>query len=416
MDFDVFVPDGSTRISLAVVRSLGRKGYRVACGDDRLFSMSTHSKYCTKPFRYPSPSNSIKKYHDWLIDFLKKHNVKVYLPILDITTKHAVKNQEEIMKYTNMYVPDYDSYISLFQKNRVSKIAKKIGLNIPNSIEITDQKDLNKVKELNFPVIIKAIESAGGKGNRICNDYEEVLGNYNYLKEMYGECIVSEYFPPGGDSIGVSCLIDENKDPVNVFCHKRLRQYPPEGGQSVLCKSYEHKEAKEAAIKLLKHVNYKGIALVEFKINPEDGKLYLIEVNTRFWGSINLPISLGMDFPHNVYKLALGKKVKKNVNYDLGVMCRWYAGEFLYLLRAPNLFSHIKELFRINRPNLHYMDIDKRDIMPSVFRFLSLVYALNPKIFNQFVLPKPQLKVNLNNSYKFSLSNFYKKFYLKYSK
>jgi len=125
MYFDVFVPDGSTRISLAVVRSLGKKGYRVACGDERLFSMSTHSKYCTKSFRYPSPLKSIKKYHRWLIGFLKKNKVKVYLPILDITTKHSVKNQKEIMKYTNMYVPDYDSYISMFQKNRVFKIAKK---------------------------------------------------------------------------------------------------------------------------------------------------------------------------------------------------------------------------------------------------------------------------------------------------
>jgi len=415
MDFDVFVPDGSTRISLAVVRSLGKKGYKVACGDERLLSMSAYSKYCIKSFRYPPTSKSIKKYHYWLIDFLKKNNVKVYLPILDITTKHAVQNQEEISKYTKMYVPDYESYLSLSQKNRALKIARKIGLNVPESIEITNKNDLNKVKKLNYPVIIKAIECAGGRGNRICNEYKEVLNNYDYLDKTYGKCIVSEYFPPGGDSLGVSCLIGENNDIINVFCHKKLKQYPPEGGQSVLCKSYEHKEAKEAAIKILRYVKYKGVALVELKINPKDGKLYFMEVNPRFWGSISLPIVAGIDFPYNVYKLALGEKVKKKHSYRKGIMCRWYAGEFLYLFRAPNVLLQLKEMVKINKPNLYYMDIDKKDILPSIVRLLSVVYALDPKILRQIVLPKPKLinKKNSNDSDKAGLLNLYRRVHSK---
>jgi predicted ATP-grasp superfamily ATP-dependent carboligase len=399
MDFDVFVPDGTTRISLAVVRSLGRKGYKVACGDERLLSMTAASKYCLKSFRYPPTSKSIKKYHHWLIDFLKKNNVKVYLPILDDTTKHAVQNQEEISKYTKLYLPDYESYISVSQKNRASEIARKIGSNVPKSIEITNKRDLDKVKKLNFPVIIKAIECAGGRGNKICNEYEEVLDNYDYLEKKFGKCIVSEYFPPGGDAIGVACLIGENKNIINVFCHKRLKQYPPEGGQSVLCESYEHKEAKEAAIKILHYANYKGIALIEFKVNPNDGKLYFIEVNPRFWGSINLPMAVGIDFPHNVYKLALGEKVERKHSYKLGVMCRWYAGEFLYLFKAQNVLLQLKDLFRINRPDLYYMDIDKKDIMPSIVRLLSVVYAFDPEIFKQIILPKPKPKnKKINNS------------------
>lgn len=384
---DVFIPDGSTRITLAMVRSLGRRGLKVACGDSRLLTMAPFSKYCMKSVRYPSPERSVEKYHRWLIRFLKENNVKVYIPVLDATTKHAVLNQEEISRYSNVFLPERDSYLSMLQKHRSNEIARDLGLNVPEFIAVHSKKDLSRVKELQYPVIIKAAESAGAKGNRICHDFKEVTKYYRTLKSKYDQIMIAEYFPPGGDAIGVSCLMGEEGKVHNLFCHRRLKQYPPEGGQSVICESYHHPEAMDMAIKLLKHTGYKGIALVEFKVNPENGKLYFLEVNTRFWGSLQLPISSGMDFASQMYDLAVGNKVER-LEYRKGVRCRWYAGEFLYLLRAHDKLKQLRDIFRIRMPNTFNMDLDRDDIVPSVMRIISTVYVFEPRIFKQTFLPK----------------------------
>ena len=85
--------------------------------------------------------------------------------------------------------------------------------------------------------------------------------------------------------------------PVAFFAHKRLRERPPWGGVSVLSESAEpDPRLKALARQLLDDACWHGVAMVEFKVAP-DGTPYLMEINTRFWGSLQLAIDAGVDFP-----------------------------------------------------------------------------------------------------------------------
>jgi predicted ATP-grasp superfamily ATP-dependent carboligase len=72
--------------------------------------------------------------------------------------------------------------------------------------------------------------------------------------------------------------------------------------------------------------------MVEFKVAP-DGTPYLMEVNARFWGSLQLAIDAGVDFPHLLYQLAVGEKPGPVNGYKVGVRSRWLLGDLdsLYL-------------------------------------------------------------------------------------
>jgi len=80
--------------------------------------------------------------------------------------------------------------------------------------------------------------------------------------------------------------------------------------------------------------------MVEFKVAP-DGTPYLMEINTRFWGSLQLAIDAGVDFPWLLYQLASGITPDPIPEYNVGVRLRWLLGDLdsLYLTLRDRRYS-----------------------------------------------------------------------------
>jgi len=79
-------------------------------------------------------------------------------------------------------------------------------------------------------------------------------------------------------------------------------------------------------------LEWTGVAMVEFKQDARTSRYYLMEVNPRFWGSLQLAIDAGADFPWHLVRLALGEKVAPSHRWRVGVRSRWEWGEVDYLL------------------------------------------------------------------------------------
>ena len=65
--------------------------------------------------------------------------------------------------------------------------------------------------------------------------------------------------------------------------------------------------------------------MFEFRYNPVTADWVLLEVNARFWGSLPLPLSLGVDFPRFLYELMARNTEVPQVNYSAGIMARNFA-------------------------------------------------------------------------------------------
>ena len=70
-----------------------------------------------------------------------------------------------------------------------------------------------------------------------------------------------------------------------AFQHVRLHEPPRGGGSSYRMSTALTPELLDASVRLLKSVDYTGVAMVEFKVDPKTGRWALMEVNGRFWGS-----------------------------------------------------------------------------------------------------------------------------------
>ena len=100
-----------------------------------------------------------------------------------------------------------------------------------------------------------------------------------------------------GDGVGVFALCDRGETRM-LFSHRRLREKPPWGGVSVLRESIAvDPVAADYRRRLLRALGWHGVAMVEFKRERATGVPFLMEINGRFWGSLQLAIDAGLDFP-----------------------------------------------------------------------------------------------------------------------
>ena len=378
---NILILDGMERSALAATRSLGRKGCNVFVCDASPLSLAGSSKHCTQYLQTPSPEKNPRDFIDTLLDIIKHHGIDVLLPMSDISTA-TVLNAPEIVKAVKIPCPSYATYNDVTNKTSLFKLASKHAIPIPNTYFIDHISELdNLVDRLSFPIVIKPSKSRILKKNqwiRTHVQYAETkeklfatIQQHEWLKDF--PFMLQQYI--SGQGQGIFAFYNNGRA-VTFFSHKRLREKPPSGGVSVLCESTEVNPVMQSiAAKLLDTVGWHGVAMVEFKVAP-DGTPYLMEINGRFWGSLQLSIDSGIDFPYLAYLLALGRELPTVSSYKTGVRSRWLLGDLdhLYLrLKEP---SHTRGIGRKLR---------------DIYEFLKLYQHNTRHEINRIDDPKPFL-------------------------
>ncbi len=310
--------------------------------DETTTTLAGSSKYCKETFTYPSPYEYPEEFLRVVSNESNQRNINVIFPMTEISAYLVLKHRD-LFKDIAIPFGAFEAFDVLSDKWRVFELAQMLGVPAPrthfakNGAEISDF-----MSQLESPVVIKPYRS------RILLDRRWVATSVQYMRtlseleatirgtEYLRRCpfLVQEYIQ--GEGRGIFALYDQGK-PVVVFAHKRLREKPPSGGVSVLSESIEVDSGlRESAIKILDYAKWHGVAMVEFKVSS-DGRPYLIEVNPRFWGSLQLAIDAGIDFPYLLYQLAMGERLEAVNGYKIGMRSRWLLGDLDHLyLRFKN--------------------------------------------------------------------------------
>jgi D-aspartate ligase len=149
---------------------------------------------------------------------------------------------------------------------------------------------------------------------------DQLLACYGQMREAGVELLVQERIE-GAESrlYAVYLYLDRASDPIASFVMQKQRQWPPGYGNGSYSIGCRRDDVVDLSVKLLKALGYRGIANVEFKQDPKDGQLKLIEVNVRAGNRIALAIDSGVDLPYIAYRDALGEPVAPVDTYEVGV-------------------------------------------------------------------------------------------------
>jgi len=315
---------------------MGDKGIRVTTGDTHKFALASFSRYSSNSFVYPSPQTSPVEFIKALVAFVKANKHKVIIPTHSRDIFLIAKYRSDLEPYVKVPLHNYESLIKAHDKSWVMKLAGELDIPVPKTLIVNTLGELKRhVSGISFPAVIKLRDATSSVGisyahteQELVEKFQATLSRFNLSAENYP--LVQEYIK--GDGYGVSLLFNHGKLRAK-FTHKRIREYPPSGGPSTYRISVTNPEMEEAAIKLLRHMDWHGVAMVEFKLNKQSMKPVLLEVNPRFWGSLNQAICSGVDFPYLLYRMAIDGDVEPVLNYKLGIKTRVLFLDFLSVLR-----------------------------------------------------------------------------------
>ncbi|UPT74775.1 MAG: carbamoyl-phosphate synthase large subunit [Elusimicrobiota bacterium] len=193
---------------------------------------------------------------------------------------------------------------------------KKIGLDLPRSIVVTDESDLKDVaRDLGFPIIVRASFTLGGTGGGIAYHFEElrqkvhtafelspvkkvlleesVLGWKEYELEVMRDC---------KDNFVVVCTI-ENLDPMGVHTGDSITCAP---AQTLSDRQYQ--EMRDDAKRIISEVGVEtGGCNIQFAVQPQTGRRVVVEINPRVSRSSALASkATGFPIARLAAKLAVG--------------------------------------------------------------------------------------------------------------
>lgn len=379
----VIVTDVRYRMSLPVIRALGRSGIPVISAErtvcDKGAALGFYSKYSLENVALRDAAddphgfvNDLKA----LADRQKSRPVIMPVGISPLLT--LCEMRDEVSQFADVALPPLSSIELANDKSRLIPFAENLGIPVPKTTFINDNETVDELSlRITYPAVIKlaAGEMLGlspDERYKIVRTREEFINEYRKFAAYGGSILVQQYIT--GDGFGVSAVFDKNSEPLEVFCHHRIREYPASGGPSCFCESANTPELADFAVKLLKALNWVGVAMVEFKGNPEDG-FYLMEINPRFWGSSALAPNSGCNIPLALYHAARGKEAQTYVSftphYKVGHKMRFILQDLLsfpaYFKRSRNKLKFVLSFFGgLLNPKISDGVLDIRDIRSSV--------------------------------------------------
>jgi len=273
----------------------------------------------------------------FLVDAVERHRIDVLIPVSDVTTSVIAQNRDAF-RGCAVAAPPFGAFEFVSDKGRLLKRAVECEIPIPQTEFVDDGSNVAAIAaRIDYPAVVKPVRSRirGAAGwtptsVRYAHSAAELVRIYretDYLRA--GPSMIQERIV--GTGMGVFVLCDRGRLRA-AFAHRRLRERPPSGGVSVLCESIGlDPRLLDQAMRVLAPIGWHGVAMLEYKLDQRTGQAVLMEVNGRFWGSLQLSIDAGVDFPYLAYQLALGRTLDPPSRYEIGVRSRWLIGDLDHL-------------------------------------------------------------------------------------
>lgn len=301
---------------LAIVRSLGRRGIPVWVlkhGDQLL---ATKSRYARRVISWPSEGEQEKV--DFLLGLADQEKVRdwVLFPTGDESAALLSRHHAILCEAFQLTTPPWNIFQWGYDKRLTYQLADSIGVSHPWTAYPAGREEILATK-CPYPVILKpAYRSClnrftAAKAWRIENR-EQLLACYDEACTLVDPSVlmVQELIPGGGESQFSYTALCQDGQSIASLTARRARQIPMDFGRaSTFVETVDDPGMSKLATRFLRALRYTGVAELEFKRDPRDSELKLLDVNLRVWGWHSLCGAAGVDYPYLLWLLTVGEPV-----------------------------------------------------------------------------------------------------------
>jgi predicted ATP-grasp superfamily ATP-dependent carboligase len=233
-------------------------------------------------------------------------------------------------------LPSRDALASANDKARTGELARSLGVRTPRErVVVSFDEARAALAELGAPMVLKSAREEGLKVLRYVTAAPALEEAWRAVSERSSAGVLAQEMIEG-PGWGF-CALYEDGRLLRKFMHRRIREWPPSGGASSCADSVvEQPELERAGRALLDALHWNGVAMVEFKGEPERGTLSLMEINAKFWGSHDLALAAGVDFPGDMVARLEGRELAPQLPYRSVRMTWPFGGDLWHGLFQPS--------------------------------------------------------------------------------
>lgn len=333
----VLLIEGRARQVLPMSKALRELGCEVTTYNTSKLDPGYSSKYPNrKLIAYFDVSKPIETYNA-ILQELKTYTYDIIIPLNDEVAILLSKNKQDVEKYANVHVNDWDIFQMASDKLKTMDVCMKNRIPCPLTLN-----DFHSIVEdnihLHFPVVCKPRTGCAAVGFHISHNYIDLEEYYKKAEIKYGPCLIQEFIPQEGLQYKAELYIDRKGELKGACVFAKIRWYPIHGGSSTLNEIVDRPDIIEDCKKLLLAVGWKGYADIDLIEDPRDGKAKVMEINPRITGSVKICFEAGVNFAKMILDDYIGNEVEPQFDVRHCYL-RYMHTDILWFIKSKQRFS-----------------------------------------------------------------------------
>ena len=287
-----------------ITRSLGRAGISVFALCTPKSQFGRFSRHSAGWFPYPpAPEDHSAQVCELLLKVREQFDAPpVLFATSDWFTQILCENQALFADHYLYHWLPRALLETIVDKSGLADWCLQVGVTIPQTRITLPGEDVHTAaQEFSYPCLVKPNLRTNvffrEAKNFLAASPAELINLYAQHPDLLGSTLWQQYIPGGDENIfQCTALVRRSGDLGGLVTVRKLAQYPANG---MMCfgRTEEHPALEQTARRLLERLDYRGLASLEFKYSPHDGRFYFIEINARLPWYNSLFADAGVNLP-----------------------------------------------------------------------------------------------------------------------
>lgn len=324
---------GDTQVGLWVVRSLARNGLTVHAVVNSRHGQAAHSRYTASAWVLSSRPGE-DGFEDEMHQLVRELDVASIMPVSEGFHNALITLRARFEPEVHIFSPSRESFDKATDKDFMQALCQDLGVPVARGMRLDQLMQDIKEAGLRFPLVLRTRQQNSRAGKApwkaaYAETENQLTTLYEQVRSFADNVIAQEYHPGVEDHLQI---IMHEGELVMAGDYIGEHHMPLAGGVTVQRISCRHDSLIRDAVKLLKAIDYEGVAGVQFHYDPDTDDYIFLEVNPRFSGGLPTVIMAGFEAPFRLWQSRFEPDRLHKDPYRLGLKTRILGGDSNWLL------------------------------------------------------------------------------------
>ena len=325
---------GDSQVGLWMLRSLAKNGLTVFAVCNTHKGQAAHSRHCAGAWALDRGADAASSV-DQIETLARELEVGSVMPIAENHHLALIECRDRFEPDIHVFSPSAEAFGKATDKGYMHGLCVELGVPVARGMTL-DRLMAAGGDGLQFPLVMRTSRqndaSANGRASwkaAYARDKAQLDDLYQSVRSFADNIIVQEYH--SGVEVHVQILMHRG-EAFMVGEYIGEHHMPLAGGVTVQRVTCRHEPVIHDAVRLLKAIDWEGIAAVQCHYDTETDEYIFLEINPRFCGGLPTVIMAGFQAPFLLWQSHFEPERMRKTPYRLGLRTRILGGDANWML------------------------------------------------------------------------------------